>query len=555
MKGRSVSELLCGMSYRVIYPSGSGQMISGEITDVTDRASEVTRGGAFVCIKGMHTDGHAYAWEAVRRGAALLVCENGEGEGVIDAIRGEAREITASSGITERDGADIGGARSDPLVIEVEDTRSALSVICARYYGLDRRCPRLICVTGTNGKTTVSTLICRALTDCGRRAALLGTLGGELDGERYDSGGLTTPDPKRLCELLARFADGGAEFVVMEASSHALALRKLDGLEPEIAIFTNLTPEHLDIHKDMEGYACAKSRLFRMCRLGIVWSDDAYADRMLASLPSDAVGRRCSSSDKSAEYLAVNVRSLGERGVKYDALRGNSPRYSGGKGASCVERTEMFSSVPGSFSVPNTLLAFAVLCELGIDARLSAEAISAQGGVVGRMERVELPGDVGYSVYIDFAHTPDALAKLISSVRGFARDGQRIVVLFGCGGDRDRSKRSLMGAIASRMADLVIMTSDNCRGEDAEDIIAEILTGVDTSRPYTVIVDRRKAIEYAVANAGEGDIILLCGKGHEQYELRGGERYPFCEREIVMEAAKRRIAAARAECDGGDALS
>lgn len=544
MENKSFGQLIGDVRYRVIYASECGEVGDIGVTDVTDKSAETVSGCAFVCIKGLNSDGHAYAGEAVKRGARLIVCEEGEGERVCSDIRGiaassgDAREVDVSGG----DGGETASTVGTLAVIEVVDTRSVLSVLCARYYGLDRRCPRLICVTGTNGKTTVANLICGALKYCGRSAAVLGTLGGSFDGETYDNGGMTTPDPKRLCELLARFADGGAEFVVMEASSHALALRKLDGLKPEMAIFTNLTPEHLDIHGSMEGYAEAKSRLFRMCATGIIWAEDPHAEKMRSALAEGAMARLCSSSDGDADYRAVGIRSLGDGGVRYGVIRGNFRGNGQSRDGHRVERAEIFSSTPGSFSVPNTLLAFAALCELGIDGGLSAEAISAQPGVKGRMERIELPSEADYSVYVDFAHTPDALAKLISSVRGFIQPERRLVVLFGCGGDRDRSKRSLMGAIASRLADFVIITSDNCRGERAEDIIDEILCGIDVQRPHTVIVDRRKAIEYAVSTAGKGDVILLCGKGHEEYELRGGERLPFNEREIVLEVAKKRIA-------------
>ncbi|MBQ9117243.1 MAG: UDP-N-acetylmuramoyl-L-alanyl-D-glutamate--2,6-diaminopimelate ligase [Clostridia bacterium] len=509
-----LKSLLNGIKYSII--SEGSELADGdcgeiEITDITDNSVECGRGCLFVCIKGAKNDGHEFIADALKGGAAVIVFEKER----IEEIRG----ITASN----------------PYIyfIMVENARSAFAKMCAAYYGIGGSSVKIICVTGTNGKTTVSTIICRALCACGKHAALLGTLGGYFEGESYSSGTMTTPDPKLLYRIIASFVERGAEYVVMEASSHALALDKLDGLDIYLGVFTNLTPEHLDFHGSMDEYGAAKAKLFEKCRSGgVFFSDDPYCARMASALGEGKKTVFCSLRDENADYFAIDVRWLGENGVKYSVLHGNSQ----GNGLKRhTSRTEIFCGIAGSFSVGNSLLAFAVLHELGVPAVCAAGGIISQGGVRGRMERLALPEKTGFSVFIDFAHTPDALSKTLRSVREFADREQRITVLFGCGGDRDRSKRSLMGAIASRLADMTVLTSDNSRSESAEAIISEILSGFDRSKPYKIIIDRREAIRYALSTATKGDIIMLCGKGHEEYEIVGDRVIPFSERDIVAE--------------------
>jgi len=489
---------------------GSETALDVEISDVTDNSGECADKSVFVCVEGRRNDGHDYASEAVENGAVALVCSPGRNE--------EMREFTASFG--------------DVAVIEAEDTRSAYAKLCGIFYGVFDSEARVVCVTGTNGKTTVSTMIRDGLSAYGKRAALLGTLGGEFEGRHYDSDTMTTPDPKRLYGILGEFISLGAEYIIMEASSHALALRKLDGLTVYMGVFTNLTPEHLDFHGNMDEYEYAKSLLFAKCRYGgVFFADDPYWERMALSLANECRRARCSLSDSEAEYRADGIAMLGENGVKYSVIHGNY-RVEGGE-HNC--RTDVYCGIAGSFSVANSLVAFATLCELGIPPVCASGGITACRGVRGRMEKLPVPSESGISVFIDFAHTPDALSKLIRSVRAFCGPEKRIVTLFGCGGDRDRSKRSLMGAIASRLADFTVITADNSRGEPLGVIINDILSGVDRARPHVVIPDRREAIEYALDSAAEGDVILLCGKGHEEYELRDGEKIPFSERKIVSD--------------------
>ena len=507
-----LGELLSLVEYKVVYGDG---IMNSDVLDITDSSAECAVGSVFFCIEGRRSDGHSFACDAVENGASVLVCSSGRGE--------EMREFTASFG--------------DVVVIEVKDTRSAYAKACGMFYGVSASDVKIICVTGTNGKTSVSTMIRDGLSACGKRAALLGTLGGSFEGEYYGCGTMTTPDPKRLYAILSEFIARGAEYIVMEASSHALALRKLEGLRVYMGVFTNLTPEHLDFHGNMDEYEFAKTLLFSKCECGgVFFADDPHAERMALALPYGRKKVYCSLWDKGADYFVDEFSLLGENGVKYSVNRG----IYRGEGEIYNEKTRIYCGIAGEFSLCNSLLAFATLCELGIPSACASGGITACRGVKGRMEKLPTPADSGISVFIDFAHTPDALSKLIRSVRGFCGAENRIVVVFGCGGDRDRSKRSLMGAIASRLADLTVITADNSRSESVDSIINDILSGVERSRPHKVISDRRAAIEYVLDSAASGDVILLCGKGHEEYELRGGETYPFSERKIVADFFEKR---------------
>lgn len=458
-----------------------------EVTEIVSDSRRVTPGCMFICIKGKKKDGHDYICEARRRGASVIVCERG-----CDCSSGQAK------------------------VLITKNARSAHAMILSNAYHRPDRELKIIAVTGTNGKTTVTSMIYNALTRSGKRSALIGTLGAFFEGEIESTGTMTTPDPERLYPLLRRYADLGAEYAVMEASSHALALGKLDGMRVHIGAITNVTPEHLDFHGDMNGYKEAKSKLFSLCEKGVFCVDDAYTEDMYRASVCKKVS--CSVRNAKSDYYADNARLLGTDGVEFIVRHGG-------------EGTKVVSEIPGSFTVSNALLAVSVLSESGFSVIAASNGVAHLSGVRGRMEKLPLKTD--FSVIIDFAHTPDALSKLLESVRAFRKKGERIVTLFGCGGDRDPSKRSLMGAIASRLSDFVIITSDNSRSENTGAIIDEIMSGFDRDCPFKRIDDRKKAIIYAVRNAMKGDIILLCGKGHEEYEIDMSGARPFSERDIV----------------------
>lgn len=476
-----------------------------EITGIASDSRRVRAGDLFVCIRGLHEDGHAFLRDAVKAGAAAVITEAG-----CSCVSEGVPHIIAPS------------------------TRSALAKLYHAWYGRPGDRLRLIAVTGTNGKTTVSFML-RAIWETSmEKCGLIGTVhcysGGRLLRSRtVDSlANMTTPDPEDLYRLLAEMERDGAETVILEATSHALALGKLDALHFDAAVFTNLTPEHLDFHGDMEHYYAAKAKLFGMCDLAIINGDDAYGKRLAREAKCPV--RLCSARTEEVDYAASDVRDAGVEGISYRLLSKNAG-------------IRLHCPIPGTFSVMNSLQAASLALERGKTPTCIQDALGALNGVRGRMERVRLPLGAEYAVFIDYAHTPDALENLLRTARGFCREENRLVVLFGCGGDRDRTKRPLMGRLAAELADFVIVTSDNSRSEEPQAIIEEILGGVTAceSADYTVIVDRREAIEYAVSHARRGDVILLAGKGHETYEINQTGRHPFDERAIVEEIAARTV--------------
>ena len=501
----------------------------GEVTvkGLSSDSRKVTEGDLFIAIDGLHTDARTHIPEAAAKGAAAVVCETAE------AL------------------PDMG---SIPL-IPVPNARAALAYLCDAWYGHPAQGLRLVAVTGTNGKTSVSAMLYTILRASGVPCGVIGTVGcrstaGDAilcgaDGSPYS--GMTTPDPDELYPLLARMAaDAPADSphlptVVMEVTSHALRMGRVAPLTFELGIFTNLTPEHMDLHGTMEDYYTAKRSLFEVCREAVVNADDRYGRRLLAEpLPlhhyhiCHADAARAAISDRicpageggCTRVYAEQVKSLGEDGV---AFKLSSPGV----------RLRLRCPVPGDFTVMNALEAASAALALDADPSAIRDALAHFSGVPGRMERVRLPEtDVPFSVFIDFAHTPDALESLLRTVHDFRRRGQRIVLVFGCGGDRDRSKRKVMARIASRMADSLVITSDNSRTENPADIISDILLGVDKESEFAVVPDRAEAIRYAVKYARSGDIILLAGKGHENYEIDRGGKHPFCEREIAVRAAQ-----------------
>ncbi len=484
----------------IAYPDKVGER---EIAGIAMDTRRVCAGGLFICIKGGHTDGHALIPVALRRGAACIVAEQG---------------------------CTLPALPEDTLVLYSENTRRCASYLFDAWYGFPSRRMSLIAVTGTNGKTGVTHLI-RTILEAGfHRCGLIGTVGCESAGKHLDAHGsealanMTTPDPPELYRLLAEMADDGMEYVLMEATSHALALEKLAPLHFAAAVFTNLTPEHLDFHGSMEAYASAKASLFEKSDVAVINIDSPYFDRMIARAAGTVL--TCSLS-RAADYRAENIEYKGTSGVQYTL---------------CAKGTQLRIGcpIPGRFTVPNSMQAAVCALQLGIPARTVKDALASACGVKGRMERVRLGFGAEFCVLIDYAHTPDALENLLRSAKELKKSGGRIVLLFGCGGDRDRGKRALMGKVASSGADFVIVTSDNSRGEDPYDIIRDILRGLDPNCAHKVIADRKRAIEYAIDHALAQDVILLAGKGHEEYEIVGNERHEFCEREIVRRTYNKR---------------
>lgn len=457
-----------------------------EISGVTSKSDRVKKDSIFVCIKGLKSNGSDYAYEAMKNGASFLVIE-------------EMSESIAATHL--------------PYIM-VENARKALAKMCAVHVGNPEKQLKLIGVTGTNGKTST----CRILKEIYNSASINAESLGTLDG------GLTTPAPEDFFPIIRSMFDKGKRVLVMEVSSHALALDRLYGVKFEGGIFTNLTPEHLDFHNNMQDYCNAKAKLFANARWGLYNSDDAYAKEVRRH--SNGIDYTYSINSNS-DFKAINPEYFGIDGIGYDLAVRN-------------KIIKIKSSLSGVFNVYNTMAAASAAYLDGIDARSIEKGISSVKRVNGRLEKLEL-GEIPFSVFIDYAHTPDALENVLNCICSFKKKGQRLTLLFGCGGDRDKSKRSVMGSIASRYADFVIVTADNSRSEKTSDIINEIIKGIDRDFPYAVIEDRKQAIEFAVENADENEIILLCGKGHEDYEINNQGKKYFSEKEIAANAVGKRF--------------
>ena len=469
-------QLLEGLDY-------TGEPQDCEIKGVTCDSRQVEPGTVFFCIKGGRFDGHDHAAEAMKAGAAAVVCQ---------------RDLDL------------------PGQVLCADTRLAYALACGNWYGNPARKMKLAGVTGTNGKTTVTCMMKHILESAGHKTGLIGTIHNEI-GELVLPAKHTTPDPLALHAMLARMAGAGCEYVVMECSSHALDQQRLAGLWFETAAFTNLTQDHLDYHHDMETYFHAKKKLFSMCKAAVLNLDDAYGQRLCEEVACPKF--TFSTASDLADYTAKDLRPAPD-----------STRFMlVGKGRLARVRLP----IPGDFSVSNAMAAAVSCLALGLSLEEVAAGLESCKGVVGRIE--VLPTGTDYTVIRDYAHSPDGLEKILATMRKFTEG--RLVVLFGCAGNRDPSKRKIMGEIATRLADFVILTSDNPRDEDEMKIIEDALPGVreHPGTPCQVIPDRYAAIEWALRHAQKDDILVLAGKGHEDYQVLHGETICFDEKQIVAE--------------------
>ena len=453
-----------------------------EISSVSYDSRTARPGSLFVAMTGYAADGHAYIAQAYQHGACVTVCERPPEGGI-------------------------------PYV-QVKDSRRALAVIGANFYHHPADRMTMIGVTGTNGKTTTTYLLKAILErEPGVKVGLIGT-NQNLIGAKVLPTERTTPESFELQALFARMLEEGCTHVVMEVSSHALYLDRVYGVRYAVGIFTNLTQDHLDFHKTMEAYCDAKAILFKNCDKGVCNADDPWTERVTSGATCQLLtfGRT-----PKADLWADEVELAADH-IAFQAVTARSV-------------TPVRVNIPGAFMVYNTLDALGAALALGIPLDRSAAALADVPHVKGRVEVVPTPG-MPYTVLIDYAHTPDGLENVLKSVKGFAKG--RTIALFGCGGDRDKSKRPKMGAIAAANADFVVVTTDNPRTESPSAIIADILPGLaGTSTPYVVIEDRVKAIRYCMDNAQPGDVIVLCGKGHETYQEIGQIKYPMDERKIV----------------------
>lgn len=468
------------------------------LADLTADSRAVKMGSIFVAYPGTSQDGRAFIAEAIGRGAAAVIWER--------------------QGFTWDE-------RWDVPNLGVEGLRLRISEIAGHVYGNPSETLWMAGVTGTNGKTSVSQWIAAALDAMGRRSAVIGTLGNGLVGERAEAKN-TTPDPIVLQRLLAEYLRRGARNVAMEVSSHGLDQGRVAGIRFDCAVFTNLTRDHLDYHGTMENYAAAKARLFSTEGLvnRVVNVDDEWGAALAQRFGPDVLTYGTS---KDARIRASRI-GLSEAGVRFhvDSEWGDG---------------EVHAAVLGAFNVSNLCAVIGTLLAAGLTFDDALAAASSLKPVPGRLER--LGGGPQPLVVVDYAHTPDALEKALEALRPTVAAGHKLVCVFGCGGDRDAGKRPMMGRSASRLADEVIVTSDNPRGELPRAIIDQVLAG--TSGPVEAIEERQVAIFTAVSHARAGDVVLLAGKGHETYQEIAGVRHPFSDREVAAAALAERKDGAR----------
>lgn len=459
-----------------------------EISGVSYDSRKTEKGDMFVAIRGFEADGHKFIPKAVENGAAVILCE-------------------------EKPSCDI------PYVL-VSDSRYGLAIVSRDFFGDPASEMTMIGITGTSGKTSSSYLIKHMLeSKLDAKVGLIGT-NGNMIGDEFLHTEHTTPESYELHKLFRHMADSGCTHVVMEVSSHSLTLERVAGIHFDVALYTNLSQDHLDFHGTMEEYAAAKRKLFSMCSLGCFNLDDAWADFM-----RDGASCRTmtfSTEKNEADLVAKDIRLTAD-GVRFASVSGD-------------EISITMLGIPGMFSVYNALGTMSVGLALGLSLADCSDAMSSAKGVKGRLEIVPTGRD--FSVVIDYSHKPDALEKVLKTLKPVTRG--RLIALFGCGGDRDKLKRPIMGRIAADNADLVVVTSDNPRTEDPDEIIREIVAGMKDKRtPTKVICDRREAIAWAIDNAASGDVLLLAGKGHEDYQVVGHEKHHMDEREIVADCLKK----------------
>ncbi len=452
------------------------------VAGLTCDSRRVEPGFVFVCIEGTAVDGHRFAQAAHDAGAALVVTQR---------PMGLERELTLPS------------------------TRRAWAQLCANWFGNPAEQLHLIGITGTNGKTTMTYMLKAILEKAGHKVGLIGTIQ-NMVGDRILPSGHTTPDPYDLQSMLSIMLKEGCTYAVMEVSSHALDQDRVEGCRFDAAVFTNLTQDHLDYHKTMENYCQAKRRLFERAARAIINADDPWARMVVEGFDGDVFGFAAQAQDAAYRAAAVETRA---DGVAFDLMEGD------------VSLGRLSLPIPGYFSIYNAMASAVCALSLGIPFDTVKAALGGTCGVKGRAEVV--PTNQEYTVVIDYAHTPDGLENICRTLKECATG--RLIVLFGCGGDRDKTKRPKMAAIAAAYADYLVITSDNPRTEDPQAILDDVVAGVPDGCEHTVIESRRDAIAFALDCAQSGDTVLLAGKGHETYQILKDGVIHFDEREVIAE--------------------
>lgn len=477
-----LSQVLYGINYEII----NGK-IDIEINNIEYDSRKIKNGDLFVCIKGFNTDGHKYANIAYNNGAAVIVCE-------------ETSLIP-----------------SDVACIKVDNSRKALAIMAANYYNHPEKKLKLIGVTGTNGKTTSTFMIRSVLNDAGFQTGIIGTIANYIGDIKLDTS-RTTPESLELFSLFSEMVKDNIDYCIMEVSSHSLALYRVYGIIFDIGIFTNLTRDHLDFHKTFENYYKAKGKLFENSKTSIINIDDEYGKKYYNDINKDKITYGI---DKNSEIHASDIE-IKASGTSFTINIFN-------------ESEKINLKMTGKYNVYNALCAAAACSKCGLsmkDIKCGLENITK---VQGRCENVPLKDNIKFNIIIDYAHTPDGLENILKTAREFTKE--KLICVFGCGGDRDKTKRPIMGKIAASLSDYAIVTSDNPRSEEPMDIIKEIAAGIDKNN-YLVVENRKSAIKRAIMNAKTGDVIVLAGKGHETYQILKDETIHFDEREVISDIIK-----------------
>lgn len=463
-----------------------------DIKGIAFNSKEIQEGYIFVAIKGFETDGHKFVEEAIENGAVAIVIQEGC----------DLKSLKIPADIT---------------VIMAKDTREALAIISCNYYKNPSTKLKLIGITGTKGKTTTTYMVKKILEKAGKKVGLIGTIETEINGKKIKDNDRTTPESLELQQLLDKMVKEGVEIAVMEVSSQSLKLHRVTGCVFDIAVFTNFAEDHIspNEHSSMEDYLEAKLKIFDMCKQAVVNADDLQGSKMrkrYPELPITTYG-----IDNWANLLAKDI-TITNSYVDFKVK--------------LTDRNERVKTgIPGRFSVYNSLASICIAQKYGVDSDTIKEAL-AEVRVPGRSEMVD--NKLELPIMIDYAHTPESLKSILSAVKIYTRG--RVIAVFGCGGNRDSSKRPAMGEVAGKTADYIIITSDNVRNEEPEIIAGQIEDGIKkTKGKYEIILDRREAIKKAISMTSKRDIIVLAGKGHETEQEIGNKKYPFDERKIVRE--------------------
>jgi UDP-N-acetylmuramoyl-L-alanyl-D-glutamate--2,6-diaminopimelate ligase len=460
-----------------------------DIRTIQYDSRKVNQGDVFFCVEGYNVDGHKYVQDAIKNGAIAVICQ---------------KDIDNNLNCT---------------VIKTNDSRKALAISAANYYKNPSRDMKIIGITGTNGKTTSAFMIKGILEQTGYKVGLIGTIANYI-GEKKIHTERTTPESLELQELFSEMVEAKVDYCVMEVSSHSLSLDRVYGVEFCESIFTNLTQDHLDFHKTFENYFSAKLKLFENSKNAIINTDDTYGERAYNSIASSKLSYGLG---KNTDIRASDIK-MHSRGSKF-TLEYKDDSF------------EMELSIPGNYNIYNALGAIGVCLSEGIELEVIKIAL-LKVQVPGRCELVSNTHDLGFEIILDYAHTPDGLENILKTAREFTKG--KLICVFGCGGDRDKAKRPIMGRIGSELCDVSVITSDNPRNEDPLEIISEIAAGI-VNNNFEIIENRKVAIKRAMEIACPGDVIVIAGKGHEDYQILKGKTIHFDEREVVAEIIKERF--------------